>query len=191
MMTTLRETHTQEPSDRAVREDVLNTFALSALAKGGALMPGEGRSVWLLGVLHTTKITGAETGGAFAVCEQTALPGGGPPPHIHQCEDEAFFVLEGAFSFLCGDQSVTAGPGTFVYVPKGTLHTFKNVGETTGRFLCFLSPAGFEQFFDLVGTPVRDLEEALALPEDPAVVERLLSLAPQFHLEVPPPPSEA
>jgi uncharacterized cupin superfamily protein len=42
---------------------------------------------------------------------------GGPPPHIHHQQEEAFYVLEGTFSFLSGDKTINAEPGTFMGIP--------------------------------------------------------------------------
>jgi mannose-6-phosphate isomerase-like protein (cupin superfamily) len=86
-----------------------------------ALTKGEGRSIWLLGDLYTFKVTGE----ALSVTELTAFPQNGPPPHIHQREDESFWVLDGEFSVLLGERTLTAGQGAFVHIPKGTLHTYK------------------------------------------------------------------
>ena len=105
------------------------------------LRPGEGKSYWLLGDLYTFKATGDDTGGAFAMVEAQVQPQNGPPPHIHRREDETFYVLEGEFSFLHGDAAFSAGPGSFIYIPKGTLHTYKNVSGAIGRLVFLFSPA--------------------------------------------------
>jgi hypothetical protein len=60
---------------------------------------GAGQSFWLLTDLHTFKIVGEQTGGAFVVAELLAGPDLGPPPHIHRRADESFYVLEGTFDF--------------------------------------------------------------------------------------------
>ena len=62
-------------------------------AKGG------GTSFWLMTDLHTFKVVGADTDGAFAVAELTADFALGPPPHIHHNADESFYILEGTFDF--------------------------------------------------------------------------------------------
>ena len=85
---------------------------------------GEGLSFWVLGDLYTFKATGKETGGKFTVIEQVIQPGGGPPPHIHQREDELFYITEGHFSFLCGEQQKEMETGSFIYIPNGTLGKF-------------------------------------------------------------------
>jgi mannose-6-phosphate isomerase-like protein (cupin superfamily) len=63
-------------------------------------------------------------------------PGAGPPPHVQHREDEAFYVLEGTTS----DRTLRILARSFLYVPKGTLHVYKNVGEETGRMLVSRPP---------------------------------------------------
>jgi quercetin dioxygenase-like cupin family protein len=75
-------------------------------------------------------------------------PGGGPPPHIHRREDETFYLIEGEIEFLLGDEKVTAGPGDFVSVPRGTVHRFRNAGAKTARMILTFTPAGMERFFE-------------------------------------------
>jgi oxalate decarboxylase/phosphoglucose isomerase-like protein (cupin superfamily) len=42
--------------------------------------------------------------------------------------------------------------GSFVLIPRGTVHTFWNAGSTPAKLLVIFSPAGFEQFFvEVVG----------------------------------------
>lgn len=50
--------------------------------------------------------------------------------------------------FLCDGQTHRAEPGSYVYIPRGTVHTFRNVGETPGEFLGTATPAGHEGFFE-------------------------------------------
>jgi quercetin dioxygenase-like cupin family protein len=65
-------------------------------------------------------------------------------PHTHDDHVDAFYVLEGTVEFTLGDQSVQAGPGTFVAVPPGTVHGFFNPGPARARVLNFHAPdAGF------------------------------------------------
>ena len=51
---------------------------------------GEGRAFWGMGGLYTFLTTGEETNGAYFQMEAVEPPGGGPPPHLHQREDETF-----------------------------------------------------------------------------------------------------
>ena len=146
------------------------------------LPAGAGTALWVAGFPHTIKATGADTNGSFSAVEVSVSPQGGPPPHVHQREDEVLYVLEGEFAFLAGDRVFTAGPGSYVHVPPGTPHRFENVGTTTGRLLAFFTPAGFEGFFFEVGRPA--VEGGTAPPLGPEEIERTLALAPKYGMEV-------
>lgn len=74
-------------------------------------------------------------------------PGGGPPPHYHRNEDEAFHVLEGRIAFLLDGKWREVGPGGAAFMPRGVIHTFKNVGDRPSRMLLITTPSGFEKFF--------------------------------------------
>jgi quercetin dioxygenase-like cupin family protein len=152
----------------------------------GITCTDEDRSFWVLQDLCILKADGRRTGGAYALLEASVFPGtAGPPPHIHHNETESFYVLEGVFMVRCGDQTVTARAGSFVHVPRGMLHTFRNVGDSIGRVLILIVPAGLERFFERVVRPVIDRTAPPAV--DPEVIEQIMTLAPQYHLEVPQP----
>jgi quercetin dioxygenase-like cupin family protein len=85
---------------------------------------GEGRSVSLGGAWVVFKVSGADTGGAFAVVEHPIEPGRLVPPHVHLHEDEYSYVLEGTIGARVGDHEVAAGPGSYVIKPRGLMHTF-------------------------------------------------------------------
>ncbi|HEX2973096.1 MAG TPA: cupin domain-containing protein [Tepidisphaeraceae bacterium] len=150
----------------------------------GPVVLEAGEGVWLgvLGDLYRFLVTGRATDGQYAVNEIKSFPGNGPPLHIHHRESEAFYVLEGRFLLTCGDRMMHVTPGAFVHVPAGTLHTFKNIGSEPGRLLVVITPAGLEGLLEEVGQPVEDTFSEP--PIDPAAVQRLLALAPQYHLEI-------
>ena len=117
----------------------------------------EGKTLWIGRDLLTFKAVGEDTNGAYMLGEAIYSPEGkGPPPHIHTREDEAFYVLEGEFEFLDNDRTLIVGAGSFIHIPKGTLHTHKNVGTKPGRMLILTVPAGLEKFFEEMGTPATD-----------------------------------
>jgi quercetin dioxygenase-like cupin family protein len=109
---------------------------------------GTGPAYWGPGDHYTFLATGEDTAGAYFVMEAFVPPGGGPPPHIHRREDETFYLIEGEIEFLLGDETVTAGPGDFVSVPRGTVHRFRNAGTETARMILTFTPAGMERFFE-------------------------------------------
>ncbi len=119
--------------------------------------PGEARSLRFNGGLVTFYALGEETGGAFTLLEEATAPGDSALPHLHHEEDQAFYVLEGEHEFTCDGRTFGAEAGSFVYVPRGVVHSFANVGETDGRLLIFSTPAGgTESFFFEVGEPAED-----------------------------------
>jgi quercetin dioxygenase-like cupin family protein len=147
---------------------------------------GEGRSIWIVGDTYTFKAASEDTGGAYMLFEANVPPQSGPPPHIHHWEDEAYYILDGQVEILDNDRTFVAGAGSFVHIPRGTLHRFKNVGETTARILVLFTPGGFENFFFEVGLPAK--EGGTAPPLGPKEIERTLAAAPKHGMEVRLPP---
>ena len=68
----------------------------------------------------------------------------GPEPHVHQGEDDAFYVLEGELLFTVEGDELVAGAGMFVLVPPGVEHTFANRSDAVARFVNVHAPAGFD-----------------------------------------------
>jgi mannose-6-phosphate isomerase-like protein (cupin superfamily) len=97
------------------------------------------------------KASAATTGGAFTVFEESEPVD--TPLHVHENEDELFYVLEGEHVFQVGDQEFRTGPGGVVFAPRGVPHSQRRVVPRKGRVLVLTSPAGFEGFF-------RELAEA-------------------------------
>lgn len=112
---------------------------------------GEGASVWLGGVGVDFKIPAAMTGGAFAIVEHPLDAGRLIPPHIHYREDELSYVLSGQIGVRIGDRDYLAGPGSYVFKPRGIAHTFWNPGPEPAHLLEVICPAGFEDFFAALG----------------------------------------
>src|SRR5262245_14805677 len=120
---------------------------------GVRLGSGEGQSFWLLTDLHTFKVTGEQTNGALGVAELKASPEMAPPPHLHRDNDEAFYVLEGTFDFSLAGSPFSAGAGSFVYLPRGVVHTHAAGGGKPARAVVFQTPAGVERFIEEAGQP--------------------------------------
>ncbi|NMO51012.1 cupin domain-containing protein [Actinoplanes sp. TBRC 11911] len=92
--------------------------------------------------------------------------GGGPIPHVHEQTDESFFLLSGVIAFLGGEKTITAEPGAFVHVPRGTLHRFKNVGQEAARMIFFFTPGGPEMLFTHAGDVPRPGEHPIVWDAD-------------------------
>ena len=152
----------------------------SDAAVGGHIPPGTGEAYWVGGEHITFKVRGSDTDGAVALIEDEVQPGYGPPPHLHLHENEVFYVVAGEFTFSLGDRTIAAPPGSLVSVPKGRLHTFRNVGATPGRLVAMIWPAvAFEGFVAEVGTPEP--------PTGPPDLGKLLAAAEKYGIAVPPP----
>ena len=124
-------------------------------------------------------ITGAETGGAFFMAEASIVPGGGPPPHVHAREDESFYLQQGALCVQVGDKTLNLSAGDFVHVPRGVVHSLKNVGEETVKLLLVVTPAGLENYFAEAFLPATDIADIPAAE----VIARLFKAAPKYGLE--------
>ena len=150
-----------------------------------ALGAGEGEAVWYVNNRATILAAAARTGGAFGLVDMRVAVGHGPPLHIHHAEDEALWVLEGRLTVRCGDDTFAAGPGAFVYTPRGVPHTFRLEGGAPARLLVLLVPGGGEGFFVEAGRPAAG--EGLPPPAPPDIA-RLQALAPKYHMEFVGPP---
>lgn len=152
------------------------------------LRPGEGKAIWVAGDTYTFKAVGEDTDGVFAFWEATVPPQAGPPSHIHHSGDEAYYLLEGELEIMADDRTFTAGAGSFVYIPKGTLHAFRNVSTTPSKMLLLITPAGFEKFFFEVGQPARPGATAPLLGTEE--MERTIAAAPKYGMELKPLPKK-
>ena len=139
------------------------------------VLPGKGRTLVINDGRYTIKASSEDTGGAFTLIEMFLPPGSGPPPHLHEREEESFYVLEGTILFQVGNDSLTAGAGAFVKAPRGIRHAFKNVGTTPARVILLVTPAGLEKFFEAIGQPAGEIPSAPTL-------EKARSIAPQYGI---------
>jgi quercetin dioxygenase-like cupin family protein len=94
--------------------------------------------------------TAAETDGELVEIEVTIQPDGAvAAAHVHPYQSERFEVIEGTLEFRHGRAKVVAGPGEVVTVEPGTVHGFRNAGDTAARFRCEVRPAlQFERFLE-------------------------------------------
>jgi mannose-6-phosphate isomerase-like protein (cupin superfamily) len=60
---------------------------------------------------------GDQTSGDYSLIDELIPAGGGPPPHIHERQNEGFYILDGEVTFQIDTELVTARPGTFLSIP--------------------------------------------------------------------------
>jgi quercetin dioxygenase-like cupin family protein len=142
----------------------------STARSAGVVTAGEGRSFTVLGHTANVKVSSADTpGGAytFELVTPAGLPG--PPPHVHENEDELITVISGEFDVLIGGHVTRAKAGDVMNFARGTAHTFTHVGNEPGVTLWTVTPgASFEAFFEELGA-------LPAGPPDPAVLVPLFA----------------
>jgi mannose-6-phosphate isomerase-like protein (cupin superfamily) len=139
---------------------------------------GKGPSICVAGDTYTIKASRENTTGTLAFLEASVPPGAGPKPHVHTREDEAYYILSGELEILNRNQTFVAGPGDFIFIPRGILHRFRNPGIHTARMVFLFTPAGFDDFLMEVGKPARPgLPSAPWLPEDD---DRIAAAGPRY-----------
>lgn len=92
-------------------------------------------------------ISSGDTNRRFCLVESGVPSFIGPPLHVHEGEDEMFFILEGRYEFQIGDARVQVGVGDTIFAPRGVSHTFRVISCEPGRALIFATPGGFDLFF--------------------------------------------
>ncbi|HEX2134895.1 MAG TPA: cupin domain-containing protein [Microvirga sp.] len=144
--------------------------ALAAVAAFLVSGPALGQELEKLNVFGTemaVKTDGSRTGGSAAAVEATVKPGSGPPKHVHSREDEIFYIIEGRFRLWRGEETLDVGEGAVAFLPRNVPHTYQNIGNTPGRLLVVITPAGLEGFFREASqrglAPERDMTDIAAL----------------------------
>ncbi|GAB3340856.1 cupin domain-containing protein [Larkinella ripae] len=92
------------------------------------------------------RVTSGQTSGAFSLIEATLQRGFEPPKHLHEREDELFYVQKGVMRFTIGDRVIEAKTGDTVFLPRLIPHAFEVV-TPTADVLLYLTPGPFEGFF--------------------------------------------
>ncbi len=144
--------------------------------------PGEGQAVWVAGDTYTFKAVRQDTNGQLFAWEADIPPNAGPPPHIHLTQFEAYYLIEGELEVLDGDRIFTARAGSFVYIPAGAVHAFRNRSDRHARMLVWMTPGGFEDFFLEVGRPA--VPGRKAPPLGPEEIERTQRVAAKYGLRI-------
>jgi quercetin dioxygenase-like cupin family protein len=142
----------------------------------------EGPAFWFLNSLCILKATSESTGGAFSLIWQTAPPGNATPYHRHHVEDEAFYVLEGEYTFVCNGEKTVLGPGGYIFLPRQIPHGVRVSGSVPATMLILAVPGtGFVGMMQEMAVPAA--ERKLPLPTEPDV-EKLIQLCAKYQIDV-------
>ncbi len=127
------------------------------------------KSFSLFGEKIEILVSSEMSGGKLVVGRSITGSGAGPVPHTHAHHDEFFTVMEGRFDILHGEDWIALAKGESYFIPHGTLHTFRNVGEAEGVMLVSVTPGGLDEYLERLS--------AFSLPED---IEKIHALS-QAH----------
>ncbi len=133
-----------------------------------ATLPGQ-EPVWNMAPGRTAalKLQNQQTGQSVMAFEEVTPPGTATPLHLHHDSDEVMYILSGQYSFKVGDQSISGGPGTCVFMPRGIPHAWKYVGEGTGRAFIFYTPGEAGKAFEEAVKLQHPTAPSIAVDEDP------------------------
>jgi quercetin dioxygenase-like cupin family protein len=121
---------------------------------GYVLPPGHGEAFGFHGSTVVIKASGQRTLGQLAVMESEYPAGLSVHEHVHDGEDEMFYLLAGELAGFCGDERWTAIPGSFVFVPRDQPHGFAVTSAEPARALVITGPPRLDQQIAAHGEPV-------------------------------------
>ena len=141
-------------------------------------MTGTRKKHWV-GAEYAILLHAEETQGRIGMFESVDAPGFGPPRHVHDNEDETFHILAGEVEFWVSGERRVAQPGDTLFVPRGTEHTFRIIGDHPARMLTIMTPGGFEGFF------VEVMEGEYAIPRD---MDAITAIGRRYNMRFTGPP---
>ncbi len=139
---------------------------------------------WFLNTLHILLARSQSTGGAYSLIHLTATPGFASPYHLHHEEDEAFYVLDGEFTFFCDGKKMILGPGGYIFLPRGVPHGLRCSSEKDSRVLIQVMPGGDVGFVGMMlemAVPAR--ERVLREPVMPDL-QKLKALCEKNNIDI-------
>jgi mannose-6-phosphate isomerase-like protein (cupin superfamily) len=147
------------------------------------VLPNEGELVNAAGDRYRFLATREVTDGKYGLWEAVVPPGGGPPPHLHTREEEGFYVVDGELAVYVDGVRVVAGPGSFVNMPVGSTHWFRNESDRPAKMLVLVAPGGMEGLFKYTGQAVADPASPIP-PLGDEEKQRIVAAAPTFGIEL-------
>lgn len=137
--------------------------------------PGDGTHfMFWSGEEFIWKVTGSDTDGVLDMGELVVEPGIAVPEHIHHRNDETFYILEGRLSLAVEGDVHDLEPGSFVFVPRGVRHMWRNVEAERARILLTFTPGGMDGYF----------AEVNPLLQEPMDLKRILPVCAKYGYEL-------
>lgn len=147
-----------------------------------AVDASEGDAYWFLNNLEIVKATSASTGGAYSLLYQVSPPGHATPYHLHHEEDEAFYVLDGEFTFISDAKKTVLGPGGYIFLPRKIPHGIRCTSKTPAAMLILAMPGtGFVGLVTEMG--VAASRRVLPVPTPPDIA-KLADLCEKYQIDI-------
>jgi quercetin dioxygenase-like cupin family protein len=122
----------------------------------------------------------------FSLVRMHHPPGDMPPLHVHETEDEGFYLLSGSLTLWVGDEPpLELAPGGYALAPHGVAHTYR-AGDEGAVALVSSLPGGFAGFVREAGEPA--LRPELPVLDGPPDAERLARIAAAHGITLLAPP---
>jgi quercetin dioxygenase-like cupin family protein len=119
--------------------------------------PAIENSTWYKGLLISELAGSSDTDGAFDLVESKMEKGTEPPPHIHDCEDELFYILAGKIKVFADGQVFTVAAGESVFLPRKMPHAYL-IESDECHVLALMTPGGFLNAINKMNAPARRME---------------------------------
>ena len=158
----------------------------SGTSAGWKLDRDEGEARWFFSNLALVKVRKEQGGGRFSLVDSAGAQGDMPPLHVHENDDELFYVLEGEINYWVGNaEPFRAEPGALVFAPRGVPHTYR-VESPTARWIVTTTSGGFASFVAETSRPAGD--DGYAPAEAMAAPDVLVAAAARHDIEILGPP---
>lgn len=140
---------------------------------------------WFLNALHLLLERNQSEDGAYSLIHLTAPPDLETPYHLHHTEDEAFYVLEGELNVICDGRKIIAGPGSYIFLPRGLPHGFRCSSKEGARVLIHVIPGGKVGFVGMMLEMAVPVEDRHKLPDaTPLDLQKLKTLCEQNNISI-------
>jgi quercetin dioxygenase-like cupin family protein len=144
----------------------------------------EAPAYWFLNTLHILLANSQSTGGAYSLIHLTATPGFASPYHLHHAEDEAFYVLDGEFTFFCGDKKMVLGSGGYIFLPRGVPHGLRCSSKNDSRVLIHVMPGGDVGFVGMMLEMALPARERILREPDTPDLQRLKIVCEKNKIDI-------
>ena len=138
--------------------------------------------------LDTIKADADQTGGGLSAVEFLDFEGSSVPLHVNERWDRSFYILEGDYRFVIGEDTITVSFGAWVFVPRNTPHAWR-CKSAEARLLAIATPGGVESFYRHAGELVTDRGRLPSRTEPD--VEALSAAAAAYGIAIVGPPPAA